>query len=214
MALLELSHVHHAYGETSVLDDVNLCLDAGEALAVTSPSGSGKTTLLSIAGLLLEPTSGSVLMDGCNTAALGDSERSALRCETFGFLFQHTQLIGSLRALENVLVPARFMHLATFEMAETVKRAQELLESFGLADYMQHYPFQLSGGQKRRVMAARALVMKPSILIADEPTNDMDSSSAQSVTAALFRHVEQGGALLIATHDLSLAARANRAFEL
>lgn len=214
MALLELSHVSHAYDETLVLDDVNLRLSAGEALAVTSPSGSGKTTLLSIAGLLLNPTSGSVLVGGCDAATLDDAGRSAMRRKTFGFLFQHTQLIGSLRALDNVMVPARFAHLSASEMARLRNRAQELLESFGLADRMYHYPFQLSGGQKRRVMAARALIMEPRILIADEPTNDMDSDSAQGVTAALFRHVEQGGALLIATHDSTLAARADRTFGL
>ena len=163
-------------------------------------------------GLILTPTSGDVVVGEQGTRGLSDAARSALRGRTVGFVFQHTQLIGSLRAWENVTVPARFA--GSGRVADGEARARELLERFGLAERAEHYPYQLSIGQKRRVACARALMLAPPVLIADEPTNDLDADSADSVTRALFEHVERGGILLFATHDAALSAKAERVFHL
>lgn len=183
----------------------------GESFAFSSPSGSGKSTMLSMLGLLLDPTSGSVIVDGQDACSLSDDARSDMRLRTFGFVFQHTQLIGSLRAWENVATPARFAGKIDFNPEE---RAKHLLCDLGLEDRLNHYPFQLSIGQKRRVALARALVMNPQILIADEPTNDLDANNASSVIDALFNHAQQGGILLYATHDQQLLERATRVMRL
>jgi len=202
---IEAIDLGKAYDDAVVIEHTSFRADEGEAVAFSSPSGSGKSTLLSILGLLLDPTSGSVVVDGQDTSVLSDDARSDLRLRTFGFVFQHTQLIGSLRAWENVATPARFAGKLDFDPEE---RAKQLLCDLGLEDRLNHYPFQLSIGQKRRVALARALIMKPRILIADEPTNDLDSSNASSVTEALFGHAQRGGILLYATHDQQLIERA------
>ena len=229
--LLELKGVSKTFAavegenaEVTVLKDITLSLDRGESVAVVAPSGGGKSTLLSIAGLLLQPTEGSVAIDGRDVTALPDDERSALRARNIGFLFQHTQLIGSLRALENVLLPADFadakaVRTAGQTQAESFdaiqQRAVEMMCDFGLEERMLHFPFQLSVGQKRRIATARALVLEPALIIADEPTNDLDGENARRVVDALFRRVEAGDAgLLLATHDPALAQRADRIFEI
>ncbi len=231
-----------AYGDVEVISETSFAVEPGTSAAFVSPSGSGKSTLLSMLGLILTPTSGDVFVGEQATRELSDDARSALRGRTVGFVFQHTQLIGSLRAWENVTVPARFVKggaaavdgeagasreggaagdasAAAGDAADAPRtrdeaRARELLERFGLAERADHYPFQLSIGQKRRVACARALMLAPPVLIADEPTNDLDADSANSVTRALFEHVERGGILLFATHDAALSARADRVFHL
>lgn len=208
---IEAIDLGKSYDDAVILEHTSFRAGEGEAVAFTSPSGSGKSTLLSMLGLLLDPSSGTIVVDGQDTAALSDDARSELRLRTFGFVFQHTQLIGSLRAWENVATPARFAGKLDFDPEE---RAKQLLCELGLEDRLNHYPFQLSIGQKRRVALARALVMKPQILIADEPTNDLDASNAASVTEALFGHAEQGGILLYATHDQQLLERATRVMRL
>ena len=199
-----------------VLSDVTFSLDRGKSLAIVAPSGAGKSTLLSIAGLLLRPTSGDVLIDGESTAAMPDDARSALRAGKIGFLFQHTQLVGSLRAIENVVLPAEFAAMqGQGSAAGTTERAAELLAQFGLAERMYHFPSQLSVGQKRRIATARALIAQPDLIIADEPTNDLDPENAAKVVDALFAPVVEGRAgLLIATHDAELAERADAVFRL
>jgi ABC-type lipoprotein export system ATPase subunit len=206
MGILTFDAVGKKYGEGVILQGCSFDVSAGQSVAFVSPSGSGKSTLLSIAGLLLEPSSGQVLVDGQPTAGLSDAELSNLRQKTFGFIFQHTQLVGSLRALENVAAPASFARGLDFDAKA---RARELLCAFGLEKRLDHYPYQLSIGQKRRVAAARALLMKPRIIIADEPTNDLDAQSAQTVADTLFEQVERGCSLLFATHDKALARRAD-----
>lgn len=201
-----------SYGDVEVISETSFTVEPGTSAAFVSPSGSGKSTLLSMLGLILTPTSGDVVVGEQGTRALSDAARSALRGRTVGFVFQHTQLIGSLRAWENVTVPARFAAGAPGAHGEA--RARELLERFGLAERAEHYPYQLSIGQKRRVACARALMLAPPVLIADEPTNDLDATSADSVTCALFEHVERGGILLFATHDAALSAKADRVFHL
>ncbi len=201
-----------AYDGVEVISKTSFTVEPGTSAAFVSPSGSGKSTLLSMLGLILTPTSGDVVVGEQGTRDLSDAARSALRGRTVGFVFQHTQLIGSLRAWENVTVPARFVDGG--RVADGEARARELLERFGLAERAEHYPYQLSIGQKRRVACARALMLAPPVLIADEPTNDLDADSADSVTRALFEHVERGGILLFATHDAALSAKADRVFHL
>lgn len=207
MALLVINQVSKAFDNASIIEDTSITVNPGDTIALTSPSGSGKSTMLAMAGLLLKPDSGSILANGeVNALDLPDNELSKLRQSLIGFVFQSTQLVGSLRAIENVTAPASFIKGKLPFNAE--ERAHDLLERFGLADRMYHYPHQLSVGQKRRVAVARAMLLKPRVLIADEPTNDLDATSAEEVSNALFEYAEKGNALLYATHIPSLAARA------
>ena len=211
--LLKLEHISKTYDEEAVLNDVSLSLDRGQSVAIVAPSGAGKSTLLSIAGLLLEPTEGRVIINGADAGELSEEERCAIRAEHIGFLFQHTQLIGSLRAVDNVTLPADFAHEAAKRLSdsEIEDRARDRLIAFGLEERLYHFPSQLSVGQKRRIATARALFLDPALIIADEPTNDLDAENAQLVIEALFAPVKKGEAgLLYATHDMSLAKRADR----
>lgn len=206
MTLLEVKGISKSFGENEIIRSTSLSVNAGDTIAFMSPSGSGKSTMLSMVGLLLTPDSGEILLDdGTNALTLDDKSLSRLRQRLFGFVFQSTQLVGSLRAIENVTAPTGFAGKLDFDATE---RAKELLERFGLADRMYHYPSQLSVGQKRRVAVARAMIMTPRIIIADEPTNDLDEESAQTVIDALFAYAADGNALLYATHDVDLAQRA------
>ena len=211
MTMLEVKGLGKSYGDQTILEDISFTVRSGESVAFVSPSGSGKSTLLSMLGLLLSSTTGTVVVDGQDTDDLDDQQLSALRRNVFGFVFQHTQLVGSLRAVENVEAPALFAKGLPFNVRE---RAEGLLRSVGLGERLEHYPFQLSIGQKRRVALARALMMDPPVIIADEPTNDLDAKSAQSVADQLFARVEEGGILLFATHDANLATRATRVMRL
>lgn len=209
MALLSIRNVSKAFDGNPVIENTSITIDEGDTIALVSPSGSGKSTMLSMAGLLLTPDEGSILtQDGTNALALGDKELSRLRQQLLGFVFQSTQLVGSLRAIENVAAPANFaVEKPSFNPQE---RAAELLERFGLADRMYRYPHQLSVGQKRRIAVARAMLLEPKIIIADEPTNDLDEESAAEVANALFDYAARGNALLYATHIGSLADRASK----
>ena len=210
-ALLRVEHITTAYGETTILEDVSFELCAGKSLSITSPSGSGKSTILSIVGLLLAPDSGLVFIDGKDVFGSDEAELAKLRSKFFGFVFQHTQLIGSLRAYENVAVPARFVHDLDFDAD---KKAKELLVSLGLEQRLEHYPHQLSVGQKRRVAVARALLLNPQIILADEPTNDLDLNSADSVANMLFEQPKNGKALILVTHDAQLAQKTDHQYVL
>ena len=209
---ISVQAISKSYDGVEIVRDTTFTARPGDSIAFVSPSGSGKSTLLSMLGLILTPTGGGISVGDAPTSGMSDAERSTLRGATVGFVFQHTQLIGSLRAWENVTVPARFA--PGRNAAEDEERARALLERFGLSARAEHYPFQLSIGQKRRVACARALMLEPPVLIADEPTNDLDTASADSVTRALFEHVENGGILMFATHDPSLSERAGRVFHL
>lgn len=207
MALLKLENISKAFGGNPIIESTSFEVNPGDTIALTSPSGSGKSTMLAMAGLLMTPDSGSIIVEGgADALAFSDKQLSELRQRLLGFVFQSTQLIGSLRAIENVIAPSNFaVGKLSFNPEE---RAAELLERFGLADRMYHYPHQLSVGQKRRVAVARAMLLKPRIVIADEPTNDLDEESAKEVANALFEYAEQGNALLYATHVPALAKRA------
>jgi ABC-type lipoprotein export system ATPase subunit len=210
--LLVATALGKTYDGESVLSDLSLELTPGQSVALTGPSGSGKSTLLSLLGLLLAPDAGSVAVQGIETEGLTENERARLRQNCFGFVFQHTQLVGTLRAWENVAMPARFLSGAERRSKDITERSlaersKQLLVSLGLEHRLYHYPHQLSVGQKRRIALARALVLDPPIILADEPTNDLDAESAQLVTEMLFAEVERRKALVVATHDSHLAAQ-------
>lgn len=211
MTAISAENLGKTYDGTAILENVSFQANAGDSIAFMSPSGSGKSTLLSMLGTLLTPSEGKVIIDGTDASTLSDKQLSQLRLEKIGFVFQHTQLIGSLRAIENVTAPACFCKA---DKGEIRARAEQLLRTLGLEDRMYHYPFQLSIGQKRRIALARALILDPPIIIADEPTNDLDASSSASVADALFERCEKGGILLFATHDEKLASRASRIMRL
>jgi putative ABC transport system ATP-binding protein len=193
--------------ETHALRDFNIPVREGEFVALTGPSGSGKTTFLNIAGLLEEFTSGSYLLDGVEAASLGDNARSRLRNEKVGFIFQGFNLIPDLNLFDNVDVPLRYRGLPAAERRRRIERA---LEQVGLASRMKHYPAELSGGQQQRAAIARALAGEPRLLLADEPTGNLDSSMAREVMELLERLNADGATIVMVTHDPELAARAQR----
>ena len=202
-----LRKVHQtASQDLTVLKDVSLSLDEGDTLAIVGPSGSGKTTLLGLCAGLDDATSGSVQLDGMAVETLNQDERAALRNRLVGFVFQSFQLIPTLTAVENVLVPLELR-------GESGKQseAERLLNEVGLGDRMDHYPLQLSGGEQQRVALARAFIHRPKILFADEPTGNLDSGTSGPIVEMLLRlNREAGTALVLVTHDPALAAKARR----
>lgn len=188
-------------GGLTILEGVDLALNAGRSLAITGRSGSGKTTLLSLLAGLDQPSSGQAWLDGHELSALNEEARAGLRRRLVGFVFQSFQLIPTLDALENVLIAAE---LAGIENAET--RSRQALERVGLGQRTHHIPRQLSGGEQQRVALARAFVHTPRILFADEPTGNLDGESARRITELLFELQRGAGTtLVLVTHDLSLA---------
>jgi len=194
-----------AGGPVHVLDDVSLRIAPGGRMAIMGPSGSGKSTLLSILGTLDEPTAGSVRLDGSDPFALSAVERAAFRNRAIGFVFQEHHLLGGLTALDNVVLPA----LATGSAAPAVvERARMLLERVGLAHCLRSLPGELSGGERQRVAVARAVVLGPRLILADEPTGQLDAANAEVVTDLLVDlAAEVGGMLLVATHARAVADR-------
>ena len=193
--------------ETHALRQFSLHVDEGEFVSVTGPSGSGKTTFLNIAGLLEEASGGSYELDGRDVAGLNDAERSRLRNEKIGFIFQSFNLIPELDVFDNVDVPLRYRG---FDSAERRKRIERVLDIVGLASRSKHLPSQLSGGQQQRVAIARALAGEPRFLLADEPTGNLDSQMADSVMELLTEINDGGTTIIMVTHEPSLAARARR----
>ena len=193
--------------ETHALRDLDLEVREGEFLAVTGPSGSGKTTFLNIAGLLEEHTSGSYTLDGVDVKSLNDRARSHLRNEKLGFVFQSFNLIPDLDLFDNVDVPLRYRKLTR---GERRRRIETALERVGLASRVKHYPAELSGGQQQRVAIARAIAGNPKVLLADEPTGNLDSHMAREVMQLLEELNAQGTIIVIVTHDPEIAARAQR----
>lgn len=193
--------------ETYALADFNLQVNEGEFVAVTGPSGSGKTTFLNIAGLLENHDSGEYLLDGESVSQLNDRQRSRLRNEKIGFIFQSFNLIPSLNLYDNVDVPLRYRG---FNNAERKRRIEQNLEMVGLANRAKHLPAQLSGGQQQRVAIARALAGEPRFLLADEPTGNLDSQMAENVLELLQSINQQGTTIVMVTHDNQLAQQAQR----
>lgn len=210
MSLLIAHQLEKRYGNETVLHNLSLELQPAESLSIVGPSGSGKTTLLFLLGLLAEPTSGELWLDGHLTNSLSERKKSALRNEKIGFVLQSSQLIGSLSVLDNVLCPTFFSKRASARLS----KAKELLAQLGLENRLNYLPSQLSLGQKRRVALARALIMDPQIILADEPTNDLDPERARQVADFLFTLPERGISLVLVTHDPQLASRAQRVYKL
>jgi lipoprotein-releasing system ATP-binding protein len=191
-----------------VLRGADLALRPGEVTALVGPSGSGKSTLLQIAGLLEHPDGGEVHIRGRACSRLSDGERTRIRREALGFVYQFHHLLAEFSALENVMLPHM---LALHPRREAEARARELLAELGLAERESHRPARLSGGEQQRVAIARALANRPAVMLADEPTGNLDPATAEAVFTALVRAVRAGeAAALIATHNLALAARADR----
>ena len=196
--------------ELVILRDIDLEITRGEALAVVGASGSGKSTLLAILAGLDTPTSGSVELDGVDLGALDEDERARVRGRTVGFVFQSFQLLPGYTALENVMLPLELAGSADPEAA-----AKKMLARVGLAERLHHYPKHLSGGEQQRVALARAFVVRPQLLLADEPTGSLDPKSGEDVIGLLFElNREAGTTLVMVTHDENLAARCTRVVRL
>ncbi len=207
--LLKAVAVSKVYNREVIFSDVSLGIDIGESLAITGTSGSGKTTLLSILGLLMEPTKGDVFFQERSVFGLTDDEKSHLRNNYYGFIFQDPQLIGSLTVLDNVMVPARLARRSNLQ-----EKAEKLLNELGLQHRLHHLPYQLSIGQRRRVAIARALLLDPLLVLADEPTNDLDQDWTAWIGNYLFKLPHRGKALILVTHDPDLAHRADRVVQI
>ena len=209
--MLQMQDVSKVYRtemvETHALRNLSLEVRAGEFVAVTGPSGSGKTTFLNIAGLLEELTGGSYVLDGVDVKQLDDRARSRLRNQKIGFVFQSFNLIPDLDLFDNVDVPLRYRKLTRGERRTRIEGA---LERVGLKSRMRHYPAELSGGQQQRVAIARAIAGDPALLLADEPTGNLDSQMAREVMQLLEELNAQGTIVVIVTHDPEIAARAQR----
>jgi lipoprotein-releasing system ATP-binding protein len=213
---LHLEDVHKVFvqGERrlEILKGISLTLAPGEMVALLGPSGAGKSTLLHIAGLLERPDSGTVEIGGHATAKLGDGERTALRRDTIGFVYQHHHLLPEFSALENLVVPQMIAGLSRKAARE---RAEELLRLVGLGERLDHRPGKLSGGEQQRVALVRALCNQPRLLLADEPTGNLDPETSESVFSLLIKLVHGVGVgALIATHNLELARRMDRVLRL
>ena len=211
-AILRADGVVKTYGErtiTTALRGVHLTLARDDFCALTGPSGCGKTTLLNILGLLDRPSEGRVWVEGRDTTPLGDDERTRLRAETLGFIFQFHHLLMAFTALENVMIPLLSRHGRPAPWMR--EKAERLLDRLGLADRIPYRATDLSGGEQQRVAVARALVMDPALVLADEPTGNLDTESGAQVFRAL-REIsrDRGTAFLIVTHDQGIAARCDR----
>ncbi len=193
--------------ETHALRSLDLCVKEGEFVAVTGPSGSGKTTFLNIAGLLEGFSGGDYLLDGVNVKGMSDDARSKLRNQKIGFIFQGFNLIPDLNIFDNVDVPLRYRGMSA---SERKLRIEDSLGLVGLSSRMKHFPAELSGGQQQRAAIARALAGSPRLLLADEPTGNLDSQMARSVMELLEDINQQGTTIVMVTHDPELAARAQR----
>ena len=194
----------------TILDDVSLSIARGASVAIVGASGSGKSTLLSLLAGLDLPSSGDVILAGQSLGSLDEDQRAALRAEQVGFVFQSFQLLDSLNALENVMLP-----LELDGRRDAASRARQLLERVGLEHRLRHYPRQLSGGEQQRVAIARAFASEPAILFADEPTGNLDATTGARITDLLFElNREQGTTLVMVTHDERLAQRCESALHL
>ena len=213
--MIELKDVYKVYSQGSVkfeaLKGVSLKIDEGDFVVITGQSGSGKSTLMALLGCLDVPTRGSVLIDGVNVGKLSSEGLSELRSEKLGFVFQQFNLIPTLTSLDNATLP---MEIRGKSRVVAIKRATELLSSVGLSTKLANYPSQLSGGQMQRVAIARALVNEPEIILADEPTGNLDSKSGEEVVNILRSLNKQGKTIVLITHEVKLASKCDKHFVL
>lgn len=210
--MIQVINIHKSFGDLEVLKGVNLSIAKGEIVAIVGKSGAGKTTLLQLIGTLDRPTNGQVLIDGTDVFELNDTQLAAFRNKNIGFIFQFHQLLPEFTAFENVCIPAM---IAREKVADYQSRAKMLLTDLGLADRMEHKPNQLSGGEKQRVAAARALMMKPSIILADEPTGSLDEKNKTELSQLLLQLRDKyNQTILLVTHDKELAQICDRIIEI
>jgi len=215
MASIELKELtkHYKQGTTTVkaVDGLSLSIEAGEFVSVVGRSGSGKTTTLDLLGLLLRPTSGQIMLDGVDTGKLRDGARADLRGKKLGFVFQDFNLLPGLNAIQNVMLPLRYHKNGKDGKA----RAAALLDEVGLKDRMHHRPDQLSGGEQQRVAIARALINRPSVVLGDEPTGEVDSETSQQIVGLMRRmNREHGVTFVVVTHDMDVANQTDRVVRL
>jgi len=209
--VIDIDHVNRTFGEgasaVAAVRDVSTVIEAGSFVTIVGTSGSGKSTLLNIMGTLDRPTSGTIRIDGTDIYALDDNARTRFRRDRIGFVFQFFNLLPTLSALENVLLP---VELAGKSNAKQRGRAKELLEQVGLGARIDHRPDELSGGEMQRVAISRALIMDPPVLLADEPTGNLDSATGRTILELLRGAVESHRTVVLVTHDPNVARRGDR----
>lgn len=210
--MIEVNNIHKSFGTLEVLKGVDITVAKGEIVSIIGKSGAGKTTLLQIIGTLDKPNSGSVLIDGVDVFALGEKELADFRNRHIGFIFQFHQLLPEFTTLENVMMPAL---IARVSEGEARKRATQLLTELGLSERLTHKPNQLSGGEKQRAAAARAMMMSPNVILADEPSGSLDENNKKELHKLLLHMRKQyGQTIIIVTHDKELAEISDRVIEI
>ena len=210
--MIRVEDIHKSFGSLEVLKGVDLEIQKGEIVSIIGKSGAGKTTLLQIIGTLDRPDSGSVVIDGVDVFALKEKELADFRNRHIGFIFQFHQLLPEFNALENVMMPAM---IARMSEKEAEQRAVQLLTELGMAERLTHKPSELSGGEKQRVAAARAMMMSPDVILADEPSGSLDESNKKELHKLLLQMREQyGHTIIIVTHDKELAEISDRVIEM
>ncbi len=210
--MITIKNIRKSFGDLEVLKGVNLSVEKGEIVAIVGKSGAGKTTLLQIIGTLDTPDSGSVIIDGTDVSQLTERQLAEFRNRHIGFIFQFHQLLPEFSALENVMMPAL---IARVDEAEARRRATQLLTDLGLKDRLAHRPNQLSGGEKQRVAAARAMMMQPSVILADEPSGSLDEQNKQELNKLLLEMRDRyGQTIIIVTHDSDMARISDRVIEM
>ena len=210
--MIEVQNIHKSFGTLEVLKGVNLTVKKGEIVSIIGKSGAGKTTLLQIIGTLDHPDSGSVIIDGVDVFALKEKELADFRNRHIGFIFQFHQLLPEFSTLENVMMPAM---IARMDEKEAEQRAIQLLTELGMSERLTHKPNQLSGGEKQRVAAARAMMMSPNVILADEPSGSLDEINKKELHKLLMQMREQyGQTIIIVTHDKELAEISDRVIEI
>lgn len=210
--MIEVKNIHKSFGTLEVLKGVDLIVEKGEIVSIIGKSGAGKTTLLQIIGTLDKPDAGNVVIAGVDVFALKEKELADFRNRHIGFIFQFHQLLPEFNALENVMMPAM---IARVPEKEAEQRAVQLLTELGMAERLTHKPNQLSGGEKQRVAAARAMMMSPDVILADEPSGSLDESNKKELHKLLLQMREQyGQTIIIVTHDKELAEISDRVIEM
>lgn len=210
--IIEVEELHKSFGELQVLKGISLSIEEGEVVSIVGASGAGKTTLLQLIGTLSRADSGSIVVDGVAAEKLSDKALSKFRNEKIGFVFQFHHLLPEFSAFENVCIPG---YISGLERTEVEQRAKELMEALRISDRAEHRPAEMSGGEQQRVAIARALINSPAVLLADEPSGNLDSKTREEIHNLFFRlRDELGQTIVIVTHDEGLAAMADRTITL